>query len=435
MHRKLTMVTVVMLLVCSVCAFGFGFGSGGGGSKTTYSTPLTATGFIVPQAVEMLEGSASGTNKITLTLPTTIAADHIYSFGETGITLDGAPINADSTAFTNYTGANNARVAAKIDGSYDNTISGLTATTLKTAIDELKAFFSARIDALVEVLIIAGILPPPAVSLDTATLAFGNVSSASNRSQTFRITNSGFRNLSTTTVTGSGTDIAKFTNWSTCKDQVIAVNGYCDTTVTFTPGAAGDFTASLSIASNAPSTPDVVALSGTGVAPPVYYTGWSTTAPPTGTPASQYEGVNAVVASLFTASVSGTLKEIAFYPKTLVSPTYYWVVAYKDIAGTNSLVGSALVSSPTSNAWSSFVTLTAADGQSLSYSAGDNIYFGVAFYKANADGQPLGRDDTGGTGMYYASTVITGATLPATATFSSSPGRKMGLMLSYENTP
>jgi hypothetical protein len=154
---------------------------------------------------------------------------------------------------------------------YDHTVSGLVATTIKTAIDELKTLFTTQINALITVLENMGVLPPAVLSLDKSALTFGNVSSASYRTQAFVITNTGFRNLSTGTINKTGTGATKFSSYTACQNKVIAVGGTCTTNVKFTPGAAGDFAASLAINSNDPDYVTNVALSGTGVASlPVY---------------------------------------------------------------------------------------------------------------------------------------------------------------------
>jgi hypothetical protein len=48
----------------------------------------------------MLEGIANGSNKITLTVPAAIAVDHIYTFSETGLLLDGVDVSGVSSLAT-----------------------------------------------------------------------------------------------------------------------------------------------------------------------------------------------------------------------------------------------------------------------------------------------------------------------------------------------
>ncbi|CAB4211847.1 Fibronectin type III [uncultured Caudovirales phage] len=73
------------------------------GTVTMPSTGITMTQGADPQAVELMEGSASGTNKVTLTIPTAIAADHTYVFTETGITLDGGAVIGGSASLAGLT--------------------------------------------------------------------------------------------------------------------------------------------------------------------------------------------------------------------------------------------------------------------------------------------------------------------------------------------
>src|SRR6185437_16290986 len=79
--------------------------------------------------------------------------------------------------------------------------------------------------------------------------------------------NTGTASLHMAAVTLTGTnagDFAKTTD--TCSGQTIAVNATCSVSVTFTPGALGSRSASLSFSDDAPSSPQTVALTGTGAA-------------------------------------------------------------------------------------------------------------------------------------------------------------------------
>lgn len=69
-------------------------------------------------------------------------------------------------------------------------------------------------------------------------------------------------------VTLSGPDAGQFgVNADTCSGATVAGGGTCTVKVTFTPAAPGAKVASVSVTSNALTSPDTVALSGTAVAP------------------------------------------------------------------------------------------------------------------------------------------------------------------------
>jgi hypothetical protein len=100
-----------------------------------------------------------------------------------------------------------------------------------------------------------------AASVSPATLAFENqtVQTAS-AAQTVTLTNMGTASLTVSNVTASG----DFTQTNTCGSSV-AAGASCTIAVTFTPTAAGPRTGTLSLADNAPNSPQTVGLTGSGV--------------------------------------------------------------------------------------------------------------------------------------------------------------------------
>jgi hypothetical protein len=89
--------------------------------------------------------------------------------------------------------------------------------------------------------------------------AVGTTSAA----QAVTITNTGTADLHVSTVSTSGANAGDFSaSPSGC--ATVAPNGTCTISVKFTPSASGGRSATLNIASDAPSTPDQVSLSGTG---------------------------------------------------------------------------------------------------------------------------------------------------------------------------
>jgi len=95
-------------------------------------------------------------------------------------------------------------------------------------------------------------------SLKLASTLLGQSSAAG----TVTLTNSGSVSLSISTVSVSG----DFSETDTCAGQTIASNGgTCTVTVTFTPSVVGKITGALTIVDNALNTPQVLALSGTGL--------------------------------------------------------------------------------------------------------------------------------------------------------------------------
>jgi Abnormal spindle-like microcephaly-assoc'd, ASPM-SPD-2-Hydin len=107
----------------------------------------------------------------------------------------------------------------------------------------------------------------PTISLSATSLAFANqVQSTTSAAQTITLTNSGAGTLSLTSLSTGGTNAADFTRGGTCVDGgTVAPMATCTITYTFTPGALGARTGTLTIVSNNPGGSVVVALTGTGV--------------------------------------------------------------------------------------------------------------------------------------------------------------------------
>ncbi|HEX3962748.1 MAG TPA: choice-of-anchor D domain-containing protein, partial [Trebonia sp.] len=105
-----------------------------------------------------------------------------------------------------------------------------------------------------------GTSPTSALTASPSSLAFASttVGSAS-AAQTVTVSNPNSTAVSVSSVSASG----PFAETSTCGTS-IAAGGSCTVSVTFKPTATGSATGSLSVASNAPSSPLAVALSGTG---------------------------------------------------------------------------------------------------------------------------------------------------------------------------
>jgi trimeric autotransporter adhesin len=102
----------------------------------------------------------------------------------------------------------------------------------------------------------------PAVTLAPSTLAFGNqTTGVASTARTSTLTNSGSGALTLSGITAS----SGFGVTHNCGASV-AAGASCTLSVVFTPAGAGAANGTVSVASNAVGSPNVVALSGTGVA-------------------------------------------------------------------------------------------------------------------------------------------------------------------------
>jgi len=106
----------------------------------------------------------------------------------------------------------------------------------------------------------------PAVTLSATSLSFplqtvGTQSSAQN----VTLTNSGTQPMQITAMNLTGTNSSDFGVSSNCpvSPATLAVNGQCIISMSFTPMAAGTRTATVQLITNAPTSPDLIQLSGT----------------------------------------------------------------------------------------------------------------------------------------------------------------------------
>jgi probable HAF family extracellular repeat protein len=113
-----------------------------------------------------------------------------------------------------------------------------------------------------------GTTPTPAVRLSPLSLTFGDVPvRTASAAQVVTITNSGSAPLTVNRVTLTGTHARDFSA-TELAGVTMAPGQSRSISVRFTPAGVGDRTATLSIDSNAPDSPHVVALRGTGTPPP-----------------------------------------------------------------------------------------------------------------------------------------------------------------------
>ena len=111
------------------------------------------------------------------------------------------------------------------------------------------------------------------------------------------------------------------------------------------------------------------------------YVGWANSdGTPTGTPPNQTAAATTyTVARTWTATEGGTAKSVQFYAgATRWNPASAWVVLYRNISGTITLVESGTVTGVSAGSWSGKFTLTAESGQSLDFSTDDVLYFGIS---------------------------------------------------------
>jgi hypothetical protein len=109
----------------------------------------------------------------------------------------------------------------------------------------------------------AGVQLQPQVSVLPGSLAFGSVNVGSSGKQSLTVSNAGSTALS---ISAANMTRAGFATVGLSLPMTVAAGGSGTITVDFVPSASGSVTGSLSLVSNAPTSPTVIALSGTGTA-------------------------------------------------------------------------------------------------------------------------------------------------------------------------
>ena len=104
------------------------------------------------------------------------------------------------------------------------------------------------------------------VKLAPKTLSFGNQTlNTASGAQTVTMTNTGTAALTISSIAVAGTNASDFAQTNTCTSS-LAVNASCTISVTFTPGASGARSGSITLTDSSVDSPQTIALSGTGVA-------------------------------------------------------------------------------------------------------------------------------------------------------------------------
>jgi hypothetical protein len=196
------------------------------------------------------------------------------------------------------------------------------------------------------VYVINGAASGPAFSASPSPLAFGNQTQGTTSSaMTLTVTNTGTADMTITTVTPGGTNMADFTiGADACANETVPAGKTCTVSVQFAPSTTSSESATLTFADNASDSPQIVNLTGTGVVPP---------ATPTTT---------VLTASSVSVAVGTSVTFTATVTSTTGTPTPTGTVTFKDGAstlGTGTLNGSGVATYSTSSLSVASHTITA----------------------------------------------------------------------------
>ena len=113
------------------------------------------------------------------------------------------------------------------------------------------------------------VVTAPVAALAPSSLTFTALSGATSAAQTTTLSNTGNAALAITGITITGSNASSFAQTNTCGSSV-AAGSSCTISITFAPTSAASLSATLSVADNASGSPQTLALSGTGTAPPSF---------------------------------------------------------------------------------------------------------------------------------------------------------------------
>jgi hypothetical protein len=269
------------------------------------------------------------------------------------------------------------------------------------------------------------------LTITPASASFGNVTVGSPSSQTIQLLNSGTGTLTVSQVSVTGTG---FNTGTLALPLNIAAGSAANLTVQFAPSAAGASSGSVSVVSNAPNTPALIALSGTGIAATQTLSFSATNlafgSVNTGSTSSlsvtvTNSGNASVTVSKITESGTGFTLSGAGAPVTLTAgQSMSFGVNYSPAAaGSNTgtvTVTSTATGSPTTIALSGTGVQTANHSVTLSWVASTSTVSGYNIYRSTTNGSGYAKvnsslvsgvsyTDTGvqsGTTYYYVVTAV-----------------------------
>ncbi len=229
------------------------------GMSSTHSVAVTGTGVspAPPSQTYLLSASASSLSFGNTLVGSSAAQTMTLTNSGTGsVTISQAAISGAGFSVSGFTGA----VTLTAGQSLTLTV-GFAPVTAGSAAGSISVVSSATNSPATIALSGTGVQAQ--ISVTPASVSFGNITVGASSSQVFTIKNTGTANLSVTQATLAGTG---FTLSGLTLPLSVVPGGSSTFTLGFTPATASGFTGSVTLVSNAPSSPMVVALTGTGVA-------------------------------------------------------------------------------------------------------------------------------------------------------------------------
>lgn len=227
-------------------------------SSTAQTVNLTGTG--IAPAAQVSPGSLTFSSQ---NVGTTSASQPVAlsNTGSAALTLAGIVASANFGETNNCGGSVAAGGSCRINVTFTPAATGMLAGALT---------ITDNATGSPQTVTLSGTGTGAVVGLSAPTLTFTQLATTTSAAQTVTVTNTGTSNLNVATAAIGGanpTDFGKSAD--TCTGATVTPSQTCAVSVTFTPAAAGSFSAALIFTDNATGSPQTVTLSGTGTAPAV----------------------------------------------------------------------------------------------------------------------------------------------------------------------
>lgn len=235
------------------------------GSALVYSTYLGGNADDYGYGIALdSSGNAYVTGETqSIHFPTVNALQPLYG-GETDAFVAKLDPSGSALVYSTYLGGEDEDYGTGIavDDSGNAYVMGGTESPDFPTMNPLQPAYGGNGDAFVAKIAGGPALAPPSLNFGNQTVGIAGAAQAST------LTNTSDATLTITSMNVTGSNSSDFAEADNCGTPVLA-GGSCSITVTFTPSATGTRTAAVSIAVDAPASPQTLPLTGTGVLPAV----------------------------------------------------------------------------------------------------------------------------------------------------------------------
>jgi cardiolipin synthase len=254
-------------------------------SSSPQTVTLSGQGSAIPAASVLLSSTTLTFPSITALSPAPTQTITLTNSGNAALAV--SSIALSGTGAGSYTTSNNCGASVPAASSCTISVIFTPAAASTTYIATLTVTDnSGNMAGSTQTVALSGSgaapLPVPQAVLSPTSLTFpGTAPQTAAAPQTVTLSNPGSGTLTGISASiGGGTSATSFSLSSTCVGT-LAAGASCTLTVGFTPASSGTYAATLSVADNASTTPQTVALSGSGIAPVATFSAATITFPAT----------------------------------------------------------------------------------------------------------------------------------------------------------